>query len=256
VVAVDPTSPFTGGSFLGDRIRLQRHCQDDAVFVRSMATRHATTGSVAPATSSVVSLLDASGKDVVFIETTGAGQTQFDVTCVADTVVVVLAPESGDSIQTMKAGQMEIADIFVVNKADRRGVDRLVMEVESSVSMRHRRDVREIPVITAQAASGIGVDTVYESVRSHWQFLQAGGGLSERRGEQRAREVVDMLERTIIHATARTVTKEPQIIERLAAVRRGELDPSAAFEEIVKTPEFARSLLAYVAANGPASIAP
>lgn len=160
VLAVDPSSRFTGGAVLGDRIRMQQHYLDEGVFIRSMASR-GSCGGLSKATADTVKLMDASGRDVVIIETTGVGQTETDITDLADIVVVVLVPGFGDSIQLMKAGLIEIADIVVVNKADMEGADTLVSEIKDELSYSSRKDQS---VVVTQANSSIGIEELYQEL--------------------------------------------------------------------------------------------
>jgi LAO/AO transport system kinase len=163
VVAVDPSSPFTGGAILGDRIRMVEHAQDDGVFIRSLGSR-GSHGGLSRATRDIVTLMDAFGFDVVLIETVGVGQTELDVMNVAHITSVVLVPESGDTIQTMKAGLMEIADLFIVNKADREGADRIFMELQVMVEM--FSEGRDVPVLKTQAVKNIGIDEVVQAIQN------------------------------------------------------------------------------------------
>lgn len=169
VVAIDPSSPFSGGAVLGDRIRMQEHNADDGVFIRSLGSRGAH-GGLSRAARDIVHLLDAFGFDVVIIETVGVGQTELDIMSVANTTLVVLVPESGDTIQTMKAGLMEIADVFVVNKSDREGADKIFHELKSLVHM-HGKEEWEVPVLKAVATKKKGVDEIVETIEKHHQFL-------------------------------------------------------------------------------------
>ena len=176
VVAVDPSSPFSGGAILGDRVRMQDHFLDPGVFIRSLSTR-GRHGGLARPTREVVHLLDAFGFDVVLVETVGVGQTELDVMRLAETTVVVLVPEAGDTIQVMKAGLLEIANIFVVNKADREGARRLKNEIDVMLHMRPARGW-SVPVLLTEATSGKGVDALVESLDGHAD----SGAVAERRG--------------------------------------------------------------------------
>jgi LAO/AO transport system kinase len=197
IVAVDPSSPFTGGAVLGDRIRMQAHALDPGVFIRSMATR-GSLGGLARATGEVVKLLSAFGHDWVLIETVGVGQTELDIMKIADTTVVVLVPESGDAIQTMKAGLMEAADIFAVNKADRMGAPALMAELKFAAHLHYasatsRKDVDwEIPVLSLEAQNGVGVAELLAEIRRHRAALESSGAFASRRRE-RARQEVEAL---------------------------------------------------------------
>ncbi|MEW6034466.1 MAG: methylmalonyl Co-A mutase-associated GTPase MeaB, partial [Chloroflexota bacterium] len=184
LVCADPTSPFTGGAVLGDRIRMQQHYLDEGVFIRSMATR-GSLGGLPRTTRGVVKLLDAFGKDFILVETVGVGQTEMDVMEHVDTVVVVLVPEAGDTIQTMKAGLLEIADIFVVNKSDRPGSGNLVAELEAMLQLYPRQREWKVPVLAAEALNNVGIEEVYRQVMAHRCFLEETGRLAERRREQR-----------------------------------------------------------------------
>jgi LAO/AO transport system kinase len=186
IVAVDPSSPFTGGAVLGDRIRMQAHALDPGVFIRSMATR-GSLGGLARATGEVIKLLAAFGHDWVLVETVGVGQTELDIMKLADTTVVVLVPESGDAIQTMKAGLMEAADVFAVNKADRAGAPALMAELKFAAHLHYAsstspKDVDwEIPVLAAQAQSDVGITELLSEIRRHRGVLEASGALASRR---------------------------------------------------------------------------
>jgi LAO/AO transport system kinase len=198
IVAVDPSSPFTGGAVLGDRIRMQSHALDPGVFIRSMATR-GSLGGLARATGEAVKLLSAFGHDWVLIETVGVGQTELDIMKIADTTVVVLVPESGDAIQTMKAGLMEAADIFVVNKADRAGAPALMAELKFAAhlhdsSATSRKDVDwRIPVLALQAQAGVGVPELLAEVRRHRAALEASGAFVALRRERARLELEALL---------------------------------------------------------------
>ena len=197
IVAVDPSSPFTGGAVLGDRIRMQAHALDPGVFIRSMATR-GSLGGLARATGEAVKLLSAFGHDWVLIETVGVGQTELDIMKIADTTVVTLVPESGDAIQTMKAGLMEAADVFAVNKADRAGAPALMAELKFAAHLHYasaasRKDVDwEIPVLSLEAQNGVGIAELLAEIRRHRAALTESGAFAARRRE-RARQELEAL---------------------------------------------------------------
>ncbi len=200
IIAVDPTSPFTGGAILGDRIRMNEIGLDPGVFIRSMATR-GSLGGLAIATKEVGDVLDAFGKDIVIMETVGVGQSELDIVSAADTTVVLLVPESGDGIQTMKAGLMEIADIFVINKADREGAGVLAREIEAMLSMRKSDDGWEIPVLLTTAVRAEGVEELIEAIDRHTEFLKSTRLLEKRRSERirgRIREIVNQRIETLL----------------------------------------------------------
>jgi LAO/AO transport system kinase len=180
VIAVDPTSPFTGGALLGDRIRMQDLAANKDVFIRSMASR-GSTGGLAVATSEVIKVLDAFGKDIILVETVGVGQVELDVAEACDMTVVVLVPESGDSVQALKAGLMEIADIFCVNKADREGANRIVAELNMIMDIKRERTKKEIPVLPLQAVNNVGLDLLLEKIDAEWEALKTGDNYEKHR---------------------------------------------------------------------------
>lgn len=193
VVAVDPSSPFSGGAILGDRVRMERHTGDDGVYLRSLSSR-GHLGGLSSATAEVVDLLDAAGFDLVLVETVGVGQSELGVMEVADTAVVVLTPESGDSVQAMKAGLLEIADLFVVNKADRPGADRLARELRLTVELDESSRWKP-PVLLASALEGRGVEAVVDRAVEHLAWC-TGEGLEDwnrRRGEAQVRLCLDLV---------------------------------------------------------------
>lgn len=190
IIAVDPTSPFSGGALLGDRIRMSHLSSDSGVFMRSMATR-GSTGGLSIKAEECGDVLDAAGFDVVIFETVGVGQNELDVIQVADTVVVVLVPESGDGIQTMKAGLMEIGDIFLINKSDREGAESLKKELVQMLQM--KKSGKEIPVITTIASQGVGITEAYQAIVNHRNMIEKSGELHTRRinrFRQRIRNIV------------------------------------------------------------------
>src|SRR5574341_2449496 len=194
VVAVDPTSPFTGGALLGDRIRMQDHAGDPGVFIRSMATR-GSLGGLAPATADVARVLDAAGFEIIFIETVVTGQAEVDVVGAADTVVIVLVPGMGDAVQTMKAGIMEIGEIFVVNKADQGAADRTITEVKMMLALNPHPAGWHPPVLRAVATSGEGMDEIRAAIDAHRADQETTGALPERRRRRRREEILRLVER-------------------------------------------------------------
>ncbi len=181
VIAVDPTSPFTGGALLGDRIRMNDVMLDSGVFIRSMATR-GSLGGLATKAAEVSRVIEAAGYDIIIFETVGVGQSELDIVKAADTTIVALVPESGDSIQAMKAGLMEIADIFVMNKADRTDSDKAVQALESSLQLRdHTADSWLVPIIKTVAMKGIGIADLYTAIESHRTYLHTKGLLEQKR---------------------------------------------------------------------------
>jgi LAO/AO transport system kinase len=231
VVAVDPTSPFTGGAILGDRVRMQTHAGDDGVFIRSMATR-GHLGGLARATSEVALLLDAAGKDVVLIETVGVGQDEVDIVRTADVSVVVIVPGAGDEVQALKAGIMEIADIFVVNKADREGADRTVASIEGLLSLQtFGPNEWRPPIVKTEATSGRGIPELLEAVerfRAH-----AGASRADRarvRADWRMRELI--AQRFLQHVE-RVVLAPGEFDAILDRIAGRELDPYTAVDGVL-----------------------
>jgi len=193
VIAVDPTSPFTGGALLGDRLRMQEITSDEGVFVRSMATR-GTLGGLSKATSATVKILDAFGKDFIVIETVGVGQDEVDIIKTADTTLLISVPGLGDEIQALKAGIMEIGDILVVNKSDREGADRLVSELNLMLDLNPSMGAWRPPIIKTMATLGEGIPDLTEKIIAHRQFLQEGNGLSKKRAERAREEILNLIE--------------------------------------------------------------
>jgi len=191
IIAVDPTSPFTGGALLGDRVRMNTVALDEGVFIRSMASR-GSLGGLARRAQEAADVMDAAGKDVVILETVGVGQSELDIAEAADTTLVVLVPESGDSVQAMKAGLMEIADIFVLNKADREGANRAADTLKAMLHMREARGWTP-PVLLTIASKGEGVEELLRSIASHLQFLKESGMLEKKRKERLTRKVENIV---------------------------------------------------------------
>lgn len=237
IVAVDPSSPFTGGAVLGDRIRMQAHALDSGVFIRSMATR-GSLGGLARATGEVVKLLAAAGYAWVLIETVGVGQSELDIMRLADTTVVVLVPESGDAIQTMKAGLMEAADVFAVNKADRSGAPALMAELKFAAHLHYAsgtspKDIDwEIPVLSLEAQNNVGVADLLAAVRRHRAVLEASGALAARRRARLRAELEALLVEEFRGRLARALDGGAvrAAFDRVVA---GELDPYAAAAQML-----------------------
>lgn len=263
VVAVDPTSPFTGGALLGDRVRMERVALHPNVFIRSMATR-GSLGGLAAATREVCDVLDASGMERILVETVGVGQSELDIARLADTSTVVLVPESGDSIQTLKAGVMEIADLFVVNKADRPGADRLRNDIELMLGLRAGATMRDVPahhgvdlkrlnpaklareaaaqepvdswtppVLRTIGATGEGVTEFMDALERHFQYLERSGTLQSRRRARLRERVVDAVEQRLRSRLWRDAATNAWLEGRLAALERGETTPLAEAETLI-----------------------
>ncbi len=228
IVAVDPSSPFSGGSILGDRVRMERHTGDDEVFIRSLSSR-GHLGGLSGATAEVVDLFDAWGADLVLVETVGVGQSELGIMEVADTTVVVLTPESGDTVQTMKAGLLEIADVFVVNKADRPGAPHLVRDLQQSVQLDTDEGGWAAPVHQASALQNQGVDEVLASAEAHRQWCMGLGRerWTRRRGDAAVRLYLDLVgeaardaARAALDAGLETQLRERRVTPHQAARRR------------------------------------
>ena len=233
IIAVDPSSPFTGGAVLGDRIRMQQHYLDDGVFIRSMATR-GSMGGLPQTASSVIKLLDAAGKDIILVETVGVGQSEIDIMEKTDTVLVILCPESGDAIQTMKAGLFEIADILVVNKADHPGADNFVRDIQAMLQLREP-SWWNIPVVATEAVNDVGVEELYKQIQLHHQALCEDGRLSQRRQLQRKQDFIKTLERKLTHKLLMLIEQDGQLSIYIERVEKGEIDPYSAADEILKS---------------------
>ena len=233
IIAVDPSSPFTGGAVLGDRIRMQQHYLDDGVFIRSMATR-GSMGGLPQAAGSVIKLLDAAGKDTILVETVGVGQSEIDIMEKTDTVLVILCPESGDAIQTMKAGLFEIADIFVVNKADNPGADNFVRDIQAMLELREP-GWWNIPVVATQAVNDVGTEELHKQIQLHYQALRKEGRLLQRRQLQRKQDFIKTLERKLTDRLLRLIEQDGQLSSYIEKVEKGELDPYSAADEILRS---------------------
>lgn len=231
VLAVDPSSPFTGGAILGDRVRMQDHASDPGVYIRSLASRGAL-GGVSEATPLAVAILDAVGIPYVVVETVGVGQAEVEIVESADTTVVVLNPGWGDSVQANKAGLLEIADVFVVNKADRPGVEETVRDLKQMLQMSHLESWVP-PVLTAVATEGTGVEDLWEAVQGHRRHLQSSGELAERRERRMRRE----LEKALAAELLRRAGEEgggDRMAEVLEDVRSRRLDPWSAARRVLE----------------------
>jgi LAO/AO transport system kinase len=229
VVAVDPSSPFSGGAVLGDRIRMQDHALDSAVFIRSLSTR-GRRGGLARATRQIAHLLDAFGKDTIIIETVGVGQTELDIMELASTVVVVLVPEAGDTVQVMKAGLLEIAHVFVVNKADREGALRMQAELQTMLQLRPSAEWT-VPVLLTEAQQNRGTDELMRAIIAHSAHLAARGA-GRTAEHHREQEFLDALDGELRTRLARRLAAEPNGL--LARVRRGDVDPYSAALELLR----------------------
>jgi LAO/AO transport system kinase len=247
VVAVDPSSPFSGGAVLGDRIRMQAHFLDEGVFIRSLSAR-GNVGGLARAARDVTRLLGAFGKDVVIVETVGVGQNEFDVMRLADTVVVVLVPEAGDTVQAMKAGLLEIADLFVVNKADRDGAERMKSELELMLQLRPA-DGWQAPVLLASATAGSGIEALVAAVGSHRDYLRDSGQEGARHAAGRRDEFVAALRDELTLRIERAV-HNGVFAGLLEEVESGAIDSYTALHRVLDDRRLLEAMLGR-AASGP-----
>jgi LAO/AO transport system kinase len=232
VLSIDPSSPFTRGALLGDRIRLSDHFLDSGVFIRSMASRGAL-GGLSEATLQAALLMDASGKDDVFIETVGVGQAEIDIVDHGDTVVLVLMPGSGDSIQALKAGVMEIPDVIVVNKADHPMTDTMIREIRGVLSLGPSKSWR-VPILRTEAVKGEGVAELAEKIAEHGAHIEAEGTLTERRARNLRNEVLELAAARLRRRLEATAGDDPAIADLMEKVVSRELDPASAATELLE----------------------
>ena len=232
VLSIDPSSPFTRGALLGDRIRLADHFLDSGVFIRSMASRGAL-GGLSESTLQAALLMDASGKDDVFIETVGVGQAEIDIVDHGDTVVLVLMPGSGDSIQALKAGVMEIPDVIVVNKADHPMTDTMIREIRGVLSLGPSGSWR-VPIVKTEAAKGEGVAELAEKIAEHRAHIESEGTLEERRARNLRNEVLELAASRMRRRLEAAVAEDSSIRELLDRVVKRELDPASAAKELLE----------------------
>ena len=230
IVAVDPTSPYTGGAILGDRIRMQDHFSDPGIYIRSMATR-GSLGGLARTTADVTTVLDASGRDVILIETVGVGQDEVDIVRLADITVVILVPGMGDDVQTIKAGIMEIADIFVINKSDHEGAERVEREIRGLQSLALRHDGWTPPIVKTVASEGTGVPELAAAIAGYEAYLQKENLALKKSVENWQQRLVEMLRDAMLEKGAPTLGNGN--VARLAAeVAAHKRDPYTLVEEI------------------------
>ncbi|MHB8657251.1 MAG: methylmalonyl Co-A mutase-associated GTPase MeaB [Solirubrobacteraceae bacterium] len=232
VLSIDPSSPFTEGALLGDRIRLTDHFLDPGVFIRSMATRGAL-GGLSEATLQAALLMDASGRDIVLLETVGVGQAEVDIIDHADTVVLVLMPGSGDSIQALKAGVMEIPDVIVVNKADHPLTDTMVREIKGVLALGPHEGWK-VPILRTEAARSEGIEELLDKLAEHRDFIEAEGTLSERRRRNLMNEVLAIATNRMRRELEASIGEDPDVRELLNRVVRRDLDPASAAATILE----------------------
>ncbi len=232
IIAVDPTSPFSGGALLGDRIRMQSLASDKEIYIRSMATR-GQLGGLAPATHDVVTILDAAGCDVVLIETVGVGQDEVEVARLADATALLLVPGMGDDVQTFKAGVMEIADLYVLNKTDLPGADRLEQEVEAMLSMATRGDGWRPPIVKAIATSGLGIGEVKQTLERFRCFQEQSAGKDKRRRSYWRSRLLELLRRNLLEKVARERLGDGSLERYVDDLLQHRADPYSLVERIV-----------------------
>jgi len=232
VISVDPSSPFTQGALLGDRIRLSDHFLDPEVFIRSMGTR-GHLGGLAEATLQAALVLDAAGKDLLFLETVGTGQSEVEIVTIADTILLVLMPGSGDSIQALKAGIMEIPDVIAVNKSDHPAAQTMVNEVQSVLALDAERDWQP-PIVLTEATRDEGIDELWEALRAHRAHLGAEGRLERRRAANLSAEVLAVSTARVRAQLEQAIAADAELAALLEQVQARELDPLAAVREIMR----------------------
>jgi LAO/AO transport system kinase len=237
VVAVDPTSPFTGGAILGDRIRMQTPGTDPGVYIRSMATR-GHLGGLATATADVVTVLDAAGKNPIIVETVGVGQDEIEIVKLADVSVVVLVPGMGDDVQALKAGIMEIGDIFVINKCDRPGVEKMERAVLAMLSLAHRPDGWDPPVVKTVATEGRGVDELITTIDRYDSFFQNSAGRLEKKREAVKQRLITLLEERLVKTTVQQVFPNGELNDIVEQIANRQRDPYSVVDQVIRKLRF------------------
>jgi LAO/AO transport system kinase len=234
IVAVDPSSPYTGGAILGDRIRMQSHHADSGIYIRSMATR-GFLGGLARTTADVATALDASGKDIILIETVGVGQDEVDIVRLADVTIVILVPGMGDDVQSIKAGIMEIADIFVINKSDREGADRVEKEIRAMQSLAMRSDNWTPSIVRTIASEGAGIAELAKAIADYEVFLERNGLRRKKKVENWRERLVEMLRESLLQQAIREHLNEATLQQFAAEVAEHRRDPYTLVDEIVRS---------------------
>ena len=232
VIAVDPSSPFTGGAVLGDRIRMSRHTLDKGVFIRSMGAR-GHLGGLAAATREAIHLLDAYGREVIIVETVGVGQSELEISTICDTVVLVVMPESGDAVQTIKAGILEIADVFVVNKVDLGGAEKTRRLIQDALALGPKQAWRP-PIVLASAAKEEGIAEVWDAILAHRTYLEESGDIAFRRQQRIKQEVVALVAEQAREDARRMLEGDTVVGRRLRENRNGKLNPYALAQDVLR----------------------
>jgi len=234
VIAIDPSSPFSGGAILGDRIRMQRHATDGGVFIRSLATR-GWRGGLSRATANIINIMDAMGKDIILIETVGAGQVEVDIINFTHTTMVMLVPGMGDWVQTLKAGILEIADIFVINKADKKGADELKAELEAMLQMSaYSPQAWKPKIFLTEAVNNKGIDELVEGIYQHKEFLIATGGHDTHLKERARLELIEVLKSSLMDHVFQIVNKNNYLEKLIDDLVNKRTDPYSAASDIIK----------------------
>ena len=234
IIAVDPTSPYTGGAILGDRIRMQAHHADTGIYIRSMATR-GFLGGLAPATADVATLLDAAGKDMVLVETVGVGQDEIDIVRLADVTVVILVPGMGDDVQTIKAGIMEIADVFVINKSDREGADRVEREIRAMQTLAIRRDDWMPPIVRTVATDGNGIPELIQAIARYRDYLEGKNLILRKRVGNWRERLVEMLRSALLDRIMHERLDPEHLNQYAHEIAEHRRDPYSLVEELVSS---------------------
>ena len=237
IVAVDPSSPFTGGAILGDRIRMQTPGVDPGVYIRSMATR-GHLGGLATATADVVTVIEAAGKDPIIVETVGVGQDEIDIVKLAEISIVVLVPGMGDDIQALKAGIMEIGDIFVINKCDRPGVEKMERAVQTMLSLAHRPDGWQPPIVKTTATQGEGIDELLETIDQCRSFFQNSVLRTQKKQEAERQRLIALLEERLVTTALQQVFPNGELNKVVAEIAERRKDPYSVVEQIVRNSRF------------------
>ena len=234
IIAADPSSPFTGGAVLGDRVRMQQHYLDEGVHIRSMSTR-GSLGGLPSTVHGVIKLMDASGKDLILVETVGVGQMELDVMESVDTVVVALVPEAGDEVQAMKAGLMEIADVFVINKSDRPGAQNLLAGIRSMLDLVCQEGPWKVPVLATSAENNVGIGELYEQIWNHRKTGIDSGAFAERRASQVRNEFTSVLQKMVVAEFMQAIASDSRLSQYVDQMNAGEISPYAAADMIFST---------------------
>ena len=239
IIAVDPSSPFTGGAILGDRIRMQTLGVDPGVYIRSMATR-GHLGGLAAATADVAAVLEAAGKDPVLIETVGVGEDEIDIVRLAEISIVVLVPGMGDDIQALKAGIMEIGDIFVINKCDRPGVEKMERAILGLLSLGHRADGWQPPIVKTTATKGEGVAELLEAIDRYYVFFRNSISRSRKKQEAERQRLINLLEERLVNTAVEQIFPDGELNDLVNAIAERRQDPYSVVEQIIRNLRFQR----------------